>query len=422
MTDVLKGVTFSHPRIVQPLLAASAMFAEKEPGTVIEWTEHSLQDFEELSLCKISERFDVFAYDHPLIGDAVGQGCVVDLEEARPGMIARLRQSSLGLCTESYVVGNKLLGVPFDGAVQSSAWVTARFSNGGPPLQLTDLIAFAADDGRESVALPLLPAHAGCTFLTLAASVSELGPEERRFYLDASRIRGALASLKVLIDHSSPRSVDLDPINILDEMSSGGPVQYSPILFGYGTYASSVLNVHPLSFGRAISVGGLPSQALLGGAGIGVSENSKYREKAIDFAEFVTSDPVVHKAIRENRGQSGLKTGWQSSVDVAMDKNFFDATRDAMATGIVRPRFAGFVSFLHELGEAVVHMVQTETPPEQAAHSIGLLFTERCLTDPLLEAIVASGKSSEYHQAFAHAPRFPVGDLPEGKMEVTAFD
>lgn len=415
MTELLRGVGFAHPRIMEPLRAAAAAFAERRPEVSVGWSEHSLQDFEELSLCQLSERFDIFAFDHPLLGDGIPQGCVLDLAVHRPGLRDQLAPKSLGLSLESYSVGPSLYGVPFDGAVQNSAWVREKVRNDSPPSSMEALQRFVEENGPESVALPLLPAHAGCTFLTIAASVEPLSSADARFYLDPRRIATSYAIFCALVEVSTGRSKLLDPIHLLEEMANGGDVIYSPFVFGYGLYASGTVARTPLAFGPSLAVGSGINRGVLGGAGIGVSASAVNRESALDFVEFLMSDAVMEKVVGTHRGQGGLRNGWTTSSNPEMNEFFFSSTRSAMDFGIVRPRFSGFVEFLMTVGEELIGFAEGQAPVADVVSRIPQIFEDSCRRDPELEAIVYPSPDSPYsgeHQ-FSLPANSPLDGEPE---------
>lgn len=393
----LKGVTFAHPRIVRPLVAAAKRFEEFHQNVSVVWVEHSLEDFEVLSLLDLSERFDLIAFDHPLLGDAMEPGCLLNLEDERPGLIASLEARSLGLSLESYKVGDALFGVPFDGAAQVSSWQVSGFHKVPPPRDLSDFLRFSSENGLESTAIPLLPAHAGCTLLTVAASVQELTARDRRFFLNRARLATAFDIVRTISQHSSARSFDLSPIALLDEMSTGSKVAYSPFTFGYGTYASSRESTSPLAFGESLRVSPGINRAVLGGAGIGVSSFSPHRKLAAEFAEFLVSSVVATGIAPQNFGQPGTRDGWDAVVDPQMKEQFFASTLGVMETGIVRPRFPGFVSFLTTMGANLVDCINSGASPDHFAQETLDLFAEKCVIDFRLEAIVANADSQSHH-------------------------
>lgn len=390
MTRTLRGVTFSHPRIVRPLQAAARLFESRHPDVRVVWEEHTLQAFEEVSLAVLTKRFDILAFDHPLLGSALRDDCLEDIAAQHPGLRDRLQKQSMGLSLDSYRVGERLYGVPFDGAVQVSAWQSTAFTEKPAPRTLNEYVEFSSQYGTAAVGLPLLPAHAGCTFLSVAASVSPLETDDVRFFLDPVRMTAAWHFLGKIVQHSNERSFTLDPIHLLDDMAAGGDIVYSPFVFGYGIYASSDAVHERLEFSDSLRVTDKPNRSLLGGAGIGVSRSSPHIELAAELVTFLVGDDVMTDIVTANHGQGGIRAGWKSPHDTAMEENFFASTKQAMGEGIVRPRFIGFADFLQAFGEEVVSTIRRSAPVEDFIRRTHDIFATHCEVDDRLEAIIGS--------------------------------
>ena len=386
MPKLIKGVAFDHPRIMKPLQASAAAFMSRFPDTRIEWVKNSLAEFEETSLCQNSERYDIFAFDHPLIGDSVVDGCILDLEEIRPGLIQDLRFRSMGLSLDSYVYGNSLFGVPFDGASQNSAWVRSSFIERKPPTNLGELSSFVSQHGESSVALPLSPAHSSSTFLTIAASSGEIA-EKESFLMEPARLMKAYEIFSAIVKLSDPQSVFHDPISLLNEMSEGSQVLFSPYIFGYGIYSSSSFSKEPLSFGSALSIDGSPTRSVLGGAGIAISSQSGQPDLALDYVEFLVSDECMTEIVGPNNGQGGIQAGWGAGADPEMANYFFGSTSDSIRSAFVRPRYRGFVNFFSELGAYLTDSVKKQIDSDIAVKHILDLFDNLCETTPLLSEL-----------------------------------
>ena len=68
-TRTLKGMTWSHPRGYDPMVACSALWKEKT-SVAIEWDKRSLQDFESFPVEELARAYDLIVIDHP--GAAMG--------------------------------------------------------------------------------------------------------------------------------------------------------------------------------------------------------------------------------------------------------------------------------------------------------------------------------------------------------------
>jgi hypothetical protein len=67
MSITLKGMTWSHPRGYDPMMAASRDWLT-ETGVSIAWDKRSLQDFESFPVEELARSYDLIVIDHPHVG------------------------------------------------------------------------------------------------------------------------------------------------------------------------------------------------------------------------------------------------------------------------------------------------------------------------------------------------------------------
>src|SRR3954454_16362600 len=92
----LRGMTWSHPRGLDPLLAAGPPL--KELGVAVIWDARSLQGFEEASIERLASEYDLIAIDHPFMGDAFAQGALQPVDSiVGEAFVAELKANSVGL-------------------------------------------------------------------------------------------------------------------------------------------------------------------------------------------------------------------------------------------------------------------------------------------------------------------------------------
>ena len=60
----LKGMTWSHPRGYEPMVACSKLW-EEQTGVGIDWDKRSLQDFESYPVEDLARQYDLIVIDHP---------------------------------------------------------------------------------------------------------------------------------------------------------------------------------------------------------------------------------------------------------------------------------------------------------------------------------------------------------------------
>ena len=129
---VLKGMTWSHPRGYDPLVACARLWRERR-GVEIAWDGRSLQDFKSFPINELAARYDLIIIDHPHVGRVTREGCLLPFEGlGRDRELTALGHQSVGASFESYRQGGHLWAVPVDAAAQVQAWRTDRLSGIGP--------------------------------------------------------------------------------------------------------------------------------------------------------------------------------------------------------------------------------------------------------------------------------------------------
>jgi hypothetical protein len=114
-----RGLTWDHPRGYRALEAAAQDIAPGQ-GLSILWDRHSLEGFEAAPIAELAEHYDLIVLDHPHVGEAVAQDCLLPMASLlavrgrrgdRPvarqlslwwvalGAAARCRNAGHGLCT-----------------------------------------------------------------------------------------------------------------------------------------------------------------------------------------------------------------------------------------------------------------------------------------------------------------------------------
>lgn len=84
----LKGMTWSHPRGYDPMVACSALWNEKT-GVSIEWDKRSLQGFESFPVEELARAYDLIVIDHPHVGQITAEGCLAPLDVPGRGLNGR---------------------------------------------------------------------------------------------------------------------------------------------------------------------------------------------------------------------------------------------------------------------------------------------------------------------------------------------
>ncbi|TGX56287.1 extracellular solute-binding protein [Sphingomonas gei] len=335
----MKGMTWNHARGVDPLVAASARWAELG-GAPIAWEARSLQDFEHYPLEDLARSFDLIVIDHPHVGQIVGQDCLVPFPDT--AQLAETAAGSVGRSYESYHFDGRQWALPIDAAAQVQAYVPDRIA---APLGNWEEILSLARDGR--LACPLRPPHALMTLFTLCGQLGG-SPDSTGPRLFDPEIGGeAYARLLQLSALVGEQARTQDPIAVFEAMAAPkSRVAAAPFIYGYASYARDGFRPHRIAFADLAPLGpaGVAGSAL-GGTGIAVSALGAHVAEARRFASWVASGAVQGGLYAAAGGQPGHDRAWRDAQVNATTHDFYAETRATLEAAWLRPRHDGYMAF-----------------------------------------------------------------------------
>jgi multiple sugar transport system substrate-binding protein len=337
----LKGMTWDHPRGVDPLVAASRVWQQQGEMEIV-WDRRSLQDFETYPVQQLAREYDLIVIDHPHVGQVVAEQCLLPFAPARLDGIA---QGALGQSLESYRWGGQVWALPIDAAAQVQVRAPERL----PVAPTTwDGVLALAEQGR--VACPLLPPHSVLSLFTLYGLQGGVPQESGSPLLAPERGEAALRALGQLYRLIDPACLDMDPIAVLEAMAaSDARIDLAPIIFGYVSYAREGFRPARLAFSDLAAMGAEgPRGSSLGGTGIAVSALGAHEAQAADFALWVAGEEVQKGLYAQAGGQPGHAAAWSDAAVNAPVLDFYRATRRTLDAAWVRPRHDGYMAFQHE--------------------------------------------------------------------------
>jgi multiple sugar transport system substrate-binding protein len=375
MSIALKGMTWSHPRGVRPLLAAAEVL--KTRGIDVQWDARSLQGFEEASIAELAERYDMIAIDHPFMGRAFEQGALARVDEiVGEAFVAELRASSVGPSFDSYIWNDALWAIPVDAAAQVAAYRHDLLAKHGlnAPRSWDDVFALIDALPPESVAMPANPTHLLLAFATICEAVSnvagvqgDLRPNwwrddgiERQTALDA------LAILRRFMARVHPMSWTSDPIEVFDRATSTDEIAYVPIAFGYSNYARAADVERPLHFTAVPSGDGDVGSGMLGGVGLCVSRRCQSPEAVAEVLRFVAGGATQTGLYLEAGGQPAHRDAWTSAATERVCPNFFGSTLPSLDRSFVRPRLAAYPGFQRDGGKLLYDLLRQPGMSDEA--------------------------------------------------------
>jgi len=304
------GLTWDHPRGREALQAAD--FAD------LEWQVQPLEGFESAPIDELAARYDLLVLDHPHLGDALATASLRPLDELFTAEeLAAWSADAVGPSARSYQLDGHTWALPLDAATQVSA-------------RRPDLLPTAPATWAEALALdvPVAPSLAGPhAFLSLCSIAVSLGAD----FLDRSVAVEALSILAELAHRAPEATKALNPIGLLELMSSTDDLAYVPLVYGYVNYAPRVAFGAPPAGSRIGST--------IGGTGIAITRRCEPTPALLDHLRWLMSPQTQAGFIPSHAGQPSARSAWTQLGP------FYTDTLDTIEASWVRPRFAGYIPF-----------------------------------------------------------------------------
>ena len=370
----LKGMTWSHPRGYDPMVACSSLWRQKT-GVAIEWDKRSLQDFESFPVEELARAYDLIVIDHPHVGQITSERCLEPLDIAgREAERAALASDSVGQSYPSYNWQGRQWAFPIDAAAQVQAWRPDALD--APPARWSEVLDLARQ-GR--VLLPLRPPHVLMVFYTLAGNLGHpcaTNPSQDLIDVDAgSGVFEAMREIAALVE---PECFEMDPIAVSERMAEADSrIVCAPLIYGYVSYAMAGFRANRLAFADIPVIGSNgPIGSALGGTGIAVSAFSSAKDAAIDFAYWVASGDVQCGPYAAAGGQPGHAAGWEDQAVNAATGNFYRDTRATLEGAWVRPRHDGYMAFQQAASDRILSGMTSGHKAAQVVADLNRLFRE----------------------------------------------
>lgn len=369
----LRGMTWSHPRGYDPMVACSALW-EAQTGIRVEWDKRSLQDFESFPVEELARAYDLIVIDHPHVGQITAEGCLAPLDIAgRDEERAALAAASVGRSYPSYSWQGRQWAFPIDAATQVQAWRPDALKE---PAATWDRVLELAREGR--VALALRPPHSLMSFYTLAANLGHACAVDGDTLVAQEAGATVLEMIREIALLVDPASIEMDPIAISEKMAeAGSKLVCSPLIYGYVSYSLSGFRANRLVFADIPAAGPHgPAGSALGGTGIAVSAFSKARQAAIDFAYWVASAEIQRGPYAVAGGQPGHAAAWEDPDVNTATGDFYKATRATLEGAWVRPRHDGYMAFQQAASERINAALGDRQDARRVVDDINRLFRE----------------------------------------------
>ncbi|ROU02601.1 extracellular solute-binding protein [Histidinibacterium lentulum] len=320
------GLTWDHPRGYDALAEA----ARREP--LVHWERQPLEGFESAPITELAAAYDLLVLDHPHIGEAVAEDCLVPLEDLfPPERIAQWQEQTVGPAFVSYRWDGRHWALPLDVATQVMARRPDRLA--APPATWEEVEEIAR---RLPVALSLAGPHALLTLLSMAAGQgAPVGGDAMLPDAPALEALSRMARLAALAPEGSDR---LNPISLLETMARTEDIAFVPLVFGYVTYSG------PIAFSDTIR-SATGRGGTLGGTGIAVTRRTRPDAALLAHLAWLMSTETQSGLIPGHNGQPSARAAWDSEAVNAAAANFYADTRATAEKALLRPRFDGMPAF-----------------------------------------------------------------------------
>ena len=326
--SAFRGLTWDHPRGYAALRAAA--------GDLVAWDTHPLEGFESHPIDDLCARYDLVVLDHPHLGDAVVTGCLTPLDDLfTADELAGWAAASIGSTMRSYAYAGRQWALPLDAATQVCA---ARADLVGEPPSTWDEVERVSR--TAPVALTLAGPHAFLTFASIAVALGEEPAADPDRLLSTGTGLAVLDLMASIDAHAPPWTRPLNPIGLLELMSTADEVALCPLVYGYVTYAGRLT----FSDAPAATPGGRPGSTL-GGTGIAISSRCTPTTALLDHVRWLMSPEAQTRFLPEHAGQPSARAAWSDPALDAAAGGFYRRTARTCETAWVRPRHPGYIAF-----------------------------------------------------------------------------
>lgn len=350
----LRGITWNHSRGFVPMVATAQRFSELHPGIDIVWEKRTLQQFADLSIRQLADRYDLLVIDHPWAGFAAATKTILPLDEYLPAdFMCDQQQQSVGHSFESYSYHGHQWALAIDAAtpVASSRPDLLRRHGLELPGTYDDLLAIAS---RGLVAFAGIPIDVLMAFYMFCCSLGEAPCQRENEVVSRAAGTEALKMFRRLAQDIPPASFNYNPIQVYEAMTGTDEIAYCPFAYGYSNYSRRGYSRKLLHFHDLVAFNGYDKGiSTLGGTGLAVSAGCSQAEAAIQYVKYVASGECQQTVYTTNGGQPGHLQAWQDAELNRQCENYFTATLPALQRAFLRPRYHGGMYFQDHAGVPV---------------------------------------------------------------------
>ena len=371
----LKGITWNHSRAFPPLVTTAQRFGELNPEIQILWEKRSLHDFGHADLVSLAESYDLLVVDHPMMGAAASEGCLLDLSSL---LISEewkdIAEDSAGLSAESYVYEGKLYALPIDAAAPAASVRTDLLQAAGysKPTDWNDILTLARNG---LVRMPGFPADLFLNFMGICVSHGSSVSAGRDALFEPSIAIQALEQLRELARFMPAEIYQWNPIALYERMTSTDEFADCPFAYTYSNYSRAGFSNKLIRFADPVLLAeGKPIRTVLGGTGLAISKYCLAAGIAMKYSLYVSGRTCQSTLYGVCGGQPARRSAWMNEELNRLTDRFFYRTLSSVERAYVRPRYAGYVQLQEAAGIPIAIYLQEGGNAKSALDQIDAMY------------------------------------------------
>ena len=375
---LLRGITWDHPRGYQGLYTATESYHALRADVRIEWEKHSLHHFESHPIADLADKYDFIVLDHPFMGDAYVQQCLIDLSEYAVQIgLEDLSSDVVGQSYESYLYGDGLWAIPLDASCQMAPYRPDLLNalDESAPTTLAEMRNLAK---KGRFAIGLNGVHSFTLFLAICVDLGAAPSTMPNCPLVPEEV--GLEALEILREFASwcpEEALDWNSIATLEAMSQRDDLLYCPYVFGFSSYSHESVKRRRLRFTNVPTISGNSGRgSVIGGTGLAISRQCKSVGEAVSFASFATSREV-QKAMALHAGQPARRSAWLDAEVNSRFDGFYRNTLETIDGSYLRPRYPGYMRLQSEGGYIVEGYLREPRSERDVLADLGRLHTRQ---------------------------------------------
>ncbi len=350
----IKGIAWDHPRGFDPMVATAKEYSKINSDVKIIWDKRPLQAFADRPIEEMAFEYDLMVIDHPHVGEASRKGLLTAFDEAEKYEkdLEKLKQNSVGVSHQSYEFNEHQYALAIDAAAPVAAYKPNHIEN--IPSTYEEVIKLAE---KSKVILAIKPVDSISYFNSIAANIGCPINKNEGEFIDINNGISVLRMMRKLASLVPEDCLSMNPINVLDYMSMNEDKVYCPILYGYSNYSRIGFRKSLIKFTNIPSFNDEKNNckgSQIGGTGLALSSNSKFKEIAMDYAFYTASENCQKDLYYFSGGQPGHIKAWENKKINQDCNNFFEDTLETLQKAWLRPRYDGYMYF-QDVGGTIVN-------------------------------------------------------------------